>query len=63
MRLDPTKIDVKNKDVRRTDGDFAITWAKTYGKGCVFYSSLGHVSENWAILGFRRCAPRLSNRP
>lgn len=47
MRLDPTKIDVKNKDVRRTDGDFAITWAKTYGKGRVFYSSLGHVSENW----------------
>jgi type 1 glutamine amidotransferase len=47
MRLDPTKIDMKNKNVHRTDGDFAVTWAKSYGKGRVFYSSLGHVSENW----------------
>jgi type 1 glutamine amidotransferase len=47
MRLDPTKLDMKNKNVHRTDRDFAVTWAKTYGKGRVFYSSLGHVSENW----------------
>lgn len=47
MRLDPTKLDLKNKNVHRTDGDFAVTWAKTYGKGRVFYSSLGHVPENW----------------
>lgn len=47
MRLDPTKLDLKNKNVHRSDGDFAVSWAKTYGKGRVFYSSLGHVSENW----------------
>lgn len=47
MRLDPTKLDLKNKNVHRTDGDFAVTWAKTYGKGRVFYSTLGHVPENW----------------
>jgi hypothetical protein len=47
MRLDPTKLDLKNKNVHRTDGDFAVTWAKSYGKGRVFYSSLGHVPENW----------------
>ncbi|HTS06749.1 MAG TPA: ThuA domain-containing protein [Candidatus Eisenbacteria bacterium] len=47
MRLDPSKLDLKNKSVHRTDGDFAVTWAKTYGKGRVFYSTLGHVSENW----------------
>ncbi len=47
MRLDATKLDLKNKNVHRTDGDFAVTWAKTYGKGRVFYSSLGHVPENW----------------
>src|SRR5499425_1782205 len=28
MRLDPTKLDLKNKNVHRTDGDFAVTWAK-----------------------------------
>ncbi|HEY7500586.1 MAG TPA: ThuA domain-containing protein [Vicinamibacterales bacterium] len=31
----------------RADRDFAITWAKTYGKGRVFYSSLGHTKESW----------------
>ncbi len=47
MRLDAAKLDLKNKNVHRTDGDFAVTWAKTYGKGRVFYSTLGHVPENW----------------
>ena len=47
MRLDPSKLDLKNKNVHRTDGDFAVTWAKTYGKGRVYYTSLGHVLENW----------------
>ena len=51
MRLDTqsekAKLDLKNKNVHRTDGDFAVTWARRYGKGRVFYSSLGHVPENW----------------
>jgi len=47
MRLDPTRLDLSNKKVHRTDGDFAVTWAKTYGRGRVFYSCLGHVVENW----------------
>jgi len=54
MRLDPTKLDLKNKNVHRTDGDFAVTWAKTYGKGRVFYSSLGHVPENWDDPAFQK---------
>jgi type 1 glutamine amidotransferase len=33
MRLDVNKLDMKNKNVHRTDGDFAVTWAKMYGKG------------------------------
>jgi type 1 glutamine amidotransferase len=47
MRLDPTKLDLTNKNVHRTDRDFAVTWAKSYGKGRVYYSTLGHVTENW----------------
>ena len=31
----------------REDRDFAIAWAKTYGKGRVFYSSLGHTKASW----------------
>jgi len=47
MRLDVSNLDMKNKNVHRTDGDFAVTWAKMYGKGRVYYTTLGHVQENW----------------
>lgn len=29
----------------REDQDYAVAWSKTYGKGRVFYSSIGHVRE------------------
>jgi uncharacterized protein len=47
MRLDPSKLDLSKSTVHRKDGDFAVTWAKMYGKGRVFYSTLGHPPENW----------------
>jgi hypothetical protein len=47
MRLDPSKLDLSGSRVHRSDRDFAVTWAKMYGKGRVFYSTLGHPKENW----------------
>jgi hypothetical protein len=47
MRLDPCKLDLKNPKVHRQDHDFAVTWAKSYGKGRVYYSTLGHPKDNW----------------
>jgi hypothetical protein len=47
MRLDVSKLDMKKKNVHRTDRDFAVAWAKMYGKGRVYYTSLGHVEANW----------------
>jgi uncharacterized protein len=47
MRLDASKLDLKNSRVHRADGDFAVTWAKMYGKGHVYYTTLGHVEQNW----------------
>jgi type 1 glutamine amidotransferase len=46
-RLDASKLDLANPRVHRTDKDFAVAWEKSYGKGRVFYSTLGHVTENW----------------
>lgn len=46
-RLDETKIDLNNPRVHRTDGDFAVAWARNYGKGRVFYSTFGHTRESW----------------
>jgi type 1 glutamine amidotransferase len=36
-----------NQNYTRTDGDYPVTWAKMYGKGRVFYSSLGHDTKTW----------------
>ena len=47
MRLDAAKLDLNNPRVHRKDKDFAVAWAKMYGKGRVFYSTLGHVEANW----------------
>jgi type 1 glutamine amidotransferase len=47
MRLDASKLDLKNPRVHRSDNDFAVAFAKMYGKGRVFYTTLGHVEANW----------------
>jgi type 1 glutamine amidotransferase len=45
--LDPSKLDMTRPLVHRKDGDFPAAWAKTYGKGRVFYSILGHDDQDW----------------
>ena len=45
--LDASKLDLTQPLVHRKDGDFPAAWAKTYGKGRVFYSILGHEAEDW----------------
>ena len=47
MRLDDTKLDYSKAPKARPDHDFAIAWSKMYGKGRVFYSTLGHTNEAW----------------
>jgi hypothetical protein len=48
LSLDPARLDYSNNPrVHRTDHDFAVAWSKMYGKGRVFYSTLGHTEEAW----------------
>jgi hypothetical protein len=47
MSLDTSSVDMKAQGVERTDGDFAITWVDTFGKGRVFVSVLGHRDTVW----------------
>ena len=47
LRLDESKLDYNNPRVHREDHDFAVAWSKMYGKGRVFYSTLGHTNEAW----------------
>jgi uncharacterized protein len=48
MSIDPATVDLTKKEVHRTDNDFGVAWTKSYGKGRVFYCSLGHREEVWA---------------
>jgi uncharacterized protein len=48
LSLDASKLDYTNNPrVHRQDRDFAVAWSKMYGKGRVFYSTLGHTTESW----------------
>jgi type 1 glutamine amidotransferase len=55
MTLDANKLDLANKNVHRTDRDFAVAWARNYGKGRVYYNTLGHRAETWDRPDFREC--------
>jgi hypothetical protein len=54
MSLDASKLDLANPRVHRADHDFAVTWTKMYGKGRVYYTTLGHVEENWDRPDFQK---------
>jgi len=44
------RLDVKAGDSRvHADGDYPLAWAKTYGKGRVFFASFAHASATWDI--------------
>ena len=47
LDVEASKLDMKNPRVHRTDNDYPVAWSKMYGKGRVFYSSLGHAAEFW----------------
>ncbi len=47
LSLDPNRLDYNNPRVHRMDHDFPVAWSKMYGKGRVFYSTLGHTEEAW----------------
>jgi type 1 glutamine amidotransferase len=47
LKLDASKLDLTNPKVHRSDKDFAVIWARPYGKGRVMYDGLGHVEAVW----------------
>jgi hypothetical protein len=54
LSLDSTKLNYANPRVHRADHDFAVAWDKMYGKGRVFYSTLGHTQEAWSDPDIRK---------
>jgi type 1 glutamine amidotransferase len=42
-----TKTDMTKNGIKRADNDFGVSWVHKYGKGRVFYCSLGHREETY----------------
>jgi type 1 glutamine amidotransferase len=47
LRLDVSHLDLNAPLVHHRDADFPLIWAKTYGKGRVYFSALGHDPSTW----------------
>ena len=45
LRLDLSNVPANPS--LRLSGDYPLAWAKTYGKGRVFFGSFAHSSETW----------------
>ena len=48
LRLDLANV-APGPNLRRPDRDYPLAWAKTYGKGRVFYGSFSHAAATWDI--------------
>ncbi|MBI4658583.1 MAG: ThuA domain-containing protein [Verrucomicrobia bacterium] len=46
LSLDTARMDMNKKNLR-ADRDFGLCWVKRYGQGRIFYSALGHNSEEF----------------
>ncbi len=45
LSLDPVHSDMNKKRILKTDGEIGVSWIRPYGRGRVFYCSLGHRHE------------------
>jgi type 1 glutamine amidotransferase len=56
---------------KRPDKDYAISWVRTYGKGRVFYTTLGHADSTYTnplflqhlLAGVQYAAGDFTNEP
>lgn len=47
LRLDPASVDLTANGVHRRDYGWPLAWTRSYGKGRVFYTALGHEEAVW----------------
>jgi uncharacterized protein len=47
LRLDPASVDLEADNVHRQDYGWPLAWTRSYGRGRVFYTALGHEEAVW----------------
>jgi len=45
LSIDTAKTDLSGRKPERADNDYALAWVRSYGRGRVFYSAIGHNAE------------------
>ena len=54
LRLDPASVDLSREGVHRRSYGWPLAWTRSYGRGRVFYTALGHEQAVWQDAGFQR---------
>jgi uncharacterized protein len=54
LRLDATSVDLTLSGVRRRFYGWPLAWTRTYGRGRVFYTALGHEEAVWRDPRYQR---------
>jgi uncharacterized protein len=47
LRIDPASVDLTKPSVHKRDYGWPVCWTRTFGKGRVYYNSLGHEDAVW----------------
>jgi uncharacterized protein len=47
LRLDPKSVDLEANNVHRQDYGWPLAWTRSFGRGRVFYTALGHEEAVW----------------
>jgi uncharacterized protein len=54
LRLDETSVDLSRDGVHRRSYDWPLAWTRSYGRGRVFYTALGHEQAVWRDARYQR---------
>ncbi|MDE2051754.1 MAG: ThuA domain-containing protein [Gammaproteobacteria bacterium] len=54
LRLDSSRLDLQRAGVTDRTADWPLAWAKSYGRGRVFYCALGHSRVTWDVPDIQR---------
>jgi uncharacterized protein len=54
LRLDPASVDLDAPNVHRQDYGWPLAWTRSFGRGRVFYTALGHEEGVWRDPRYQR---------
>jgi uncharacterized protein len=54
LRLDPASVDLSRDGVHRRPYGWPLAWTRSYGRGRVFYTALGHEEAVWQDARYQR---------